>query len=244
MAASSAKRSVAERRAALTDALRHATSPLDCAVPIELDDGRQCVVRPLKLGDEPALCHFGLRGLSQASRDVYGPYNWASEALSDEFSESIRQTLSRQDLHLVAETDTGEIVSHGFLWAAQAPTPELGIAVADAWHGCGLGRCLLLLLEVAALITGCRAIELTTVQTNERARRAYESVGYEMLGIIRNPVGCDVTAAFAGLAKPTSICDEFQLVRVLIETEREDILAEMAAKRSKAIELFGSSGNK
>ena len=28
------------------------------------------------------LCRFGLHGLSDASRAVYGPYNWASPALA------------------------------------------------------------------------------------------------------------------------------------------------------------------
>ena len=36
---------------------------------------------------------------------------------------------------------------------------------------------------------------------------------YELLGIIRNPVGCDVTAAFEGKVVPTRFCDEFQMVR-------------------------------
>lgn len=42
------------------------------------------------------------------------------------------------------------VVAHGFLWAAPAPVPELGLAVADAGHGRGLGRALIGALLAAA----------------------------------------------------------------------------------------------
>jgi RimJ/RimL family protein N-acetyltransferase len=230
-----------ERREALTKQLGTAASPWEFSLSLQLDDGRHCTVRPVRAGDEPALCDFGLHGLSEESRKMYAPYNWASAKLSEEFTGTIENNRSRRDLHLVAQAAGGRIVAHGFLWAANTPLPELGVAVADGHHGCGLGRCMLLLLEVAMKGEGRRAIELTTMQTNARARKAYESVGYELLGIIRNPVGCDVTAAFAGKATPTHFCDEFQMVRILDEAQRDATLAELTAKRAKATELFGSA---
>ena len=77
------------------------------------------------------------------------------------------------------------------------------------------------------------------MQMNKPAKAAYESVGYELLGIIRNPVGCDVTAAFEGKATPLRFCDEFHMVKVLDEGKRDAILAAMAKKRDRATELFG-----
>ncbi len=238
------KLTVAERRAALVSSLASFASSWDvegAEVGLKLDDDRCVAVRAVRNGDERALCKFGLEGLSDASRALYGPYDWKSPDLEALFTESIENSRSRRDLHLVALDEMDNIVAHGFLWAANTPVPELGVAVADAFHGCGLGRCVLLLLETAATNLGCRAIELTTVPTNERARRAYESVGYQVLGVIRNPVGCDVTAAFAGTATPTHCVDELQMVRVLDENHCLAILAELAAKRKRAAELFGPS---
>jgi ribosomal protein S18 acetylase RimI-like enzyme len=63
------------------------------------------------------------------------------------------------------------------------------VAVADAWQGRSLGQAALLLLEAVAQAHSRAAIELTTMQSNDKAYRCYERVGYEYLGIIRNPVG-------------------------------------------------------
>ena len=63
--------------------------------------------------------------------------------------------------------------------------------------------------------------------------------GYEDLGIIRNPLGVDVAAAFAGDVVATSFSDEFHMVRILDEQARSRVLEAMAAKRRKATDLFG-----
>ena len=47
------------------------------------------------------------------------------------------------------------MVAHGFLWAAPARVPELGLAVADAAHRRGLGRAFVgVLLSAARLQAG------------------------------------------------------------------------------------------
>jgi len=38
----------------------------------------------------------------------------------------------------------------------------------------------------------------TTLQGNARAKAVYVACGFEELGVILNPLGCDVTAAFQG----------------------------------------------
>jgi hypothetical protein len=38
----------------------------------------------------------------------------------------------------------------------------------------------------------------TTLQGNARGKAVYVACGFEELGIILNPLGCDVTAAFQG----------------------------------------------
>lgn len=62
------------------------------------------------------------------------------------------------------------------------------------------------------------------------------------LGIIRNPVGVDVTAAFRGEVVATSFCDERSMVRIINtdEEEKRQVLEEMATKRKRAAEIFGA----
>lgn len=127
----------------------------------------QCQVRAVRAGDEAGMVQFGRQGLSDASRGKFAPFVWDSPELSSEFTKTIAKSTSKQDLHYVAEAN-GAIVAHAFLWSAQDEVPELGIAVADAWHGRGLGPALLLLLEVVAKREGRKALELTTMQNNER----------------------------------------------------------------------------
>lgn len=209
----------------------------------EVVDATKVEVRAVRKGDEAALIMFGKSGLSDKSRRSFAPYNWDSPNLRDEFTAAIAKSIRKEDLHFVAvakdEQSDMSIVAHAFLWSAQDEVPELGIAVADAWQRRGLGCALLLLLENVARMTGRKAIELTTMQTNEPAYRAYIRAGYEYLGIIRNPVGVDVPAAFRGEVIATQFCDERSLIRILDESARENILKAMASKREMAAKLFG-----
>ena len=204
------------------------------------------VLRSVTADDSDGLLAFGLHGLSEASRQLFAPYDWASASLSAELDASIANSLSGHDLHVVACRGTA-LVAHAFLWSVREAVPELGIAVADAHQRRGLGRSLLLLLEQAAREAGRWALELTTMQQNTHAFAAYSAAGYEALGIIRNPLGCDVTAAFRGEARPTGFADEHHMVRVLDEARRAEILSLLEAKRTKAADMFGTpptaSGN-
>lgn len=201
-----------------------------------------CTVRPLKCGDEVALQAFGLCGLSDESRRLFAPFNWsAPEAqLLAEFTTSVTNSQSRRDLHLIALAGD-KICCHGFLWSMCDEVPEFGIAVADAWHGRGLARQMMTLLEKACVAAGKPAIELTTMQDNEHAHSVYLKAGYEDLGIIRNPLGVDVTAAFAGTVVATAFSDEFHMCRILDEQARERVLEAMAQKRRRAAALFGAT---
>ena len=100
------KLTVAERRAALASSLASFASSWDvegAEVGLKLDDDRCVAVRAVRNGDEPALCKFGLEGLSEASRALYGPYDWKSPDLEALFTESIEHSRSRRDLHLVLD---------------------------------------------------------------------------------------------------------------------------------------------
>ena len=202
-------------------------------------------VRPLASGDEEALSAFGLHGLSDESRRLFAPYDWSapSPTLLAAFRSSIANSQSRRDLHLIALSG-GKVCCHGFLSSMCEEIPVLGIAVVDAWHGRGLARQMMSLLERAGVAEGKPAIEVTTMQDNERARSVCLRAGYEELGIIRRPLGVDVTAAFAGSVAATSFRDERQMCRVLDEEARPRVLEAMAAKRRRAAELFGARADR
>lgn len=200
-----------------------------------------CTVRPVAPGDEAALHAFGLCGLSEESRRLFAPYTWdgPADSLQAQFTQSIANSQSHRDLHLVA-LSANKVCGHAFLWSMVDEVPELGLAVVDAWHGRGLGRQLLSLLEKVCVSVGKPAIELTTTADNERAHAIYLKFGFEDLGFIRNPIGCDVVAAFAGRVVASDFRIERQMVKVLDEHARTRVLAAMADKRRRAAELFGS----
>ena len=79
------------------------------------------------------------------------------------------------------------------------------------------------------------------MQTNDVAFRAYVSAGYEYQGIIRNPIGVDVTAAFRGEVTATEFCDEKSMVLVLDEGAREDVLQHIKQKIETATRIFGKA---
>jgi hypothetical protein len=57
--------------------------------------------------------------------------------------------------------------------------------------------------------------------------------------MIRNPIGVDVTAAFAGEVVATKFCDEVHMVKVTNQSTNETVCALMRAKQLKAEEIFG-----
>ena len=202
-----------------------------------------CEVRTVKETDVDRIYEFGLRGLSYKSREHFAPFPWgASEIeLKKALRAAVDHSLEHKDIHLVAVSPrTNKVVGYCFLWSMSDNIPELGVAVADAWHCKGLGGTLLQLLEGIARKQNKDAIQLTTMPLNENAYRAYVRAGYEYLGIIRNPLGVDVPAAFRGEVAAKEFCDERSLMRVLNMDAREDLLVQMEQKRRRALEVFGS----
>ena len=203
-------------------------------------DDEPCVVRPLSADIVPALRDFGLHGLSAGSRALFECYRWTAPTLEDELKAAAAASAARRDLHIVAMLED-EVIGYAFLWSMADDVPELGLAVADAHHRRGLGRALLKLLCEAARAEGRWAVELTTMPHNAPAQAAYEQQGFERLGMIRNPLGVDVTAAFRGEATPTGVSDEVQMVYIVEPERREEVLRRLATKRERAAQLFGGS---
>ena len=205
-------------------------------------------LRGLRRSDLHGLRVFGLHGLSKMSRSLFAPFPWDSpEELDGALSSTIENHLEQRDWHVVLVAGDGStIVGEVFLWSVQEAIPELGIAVADEYHRTGLGHFLLHVASAVATALGAQAIELTTVPGNGRARRLYETCGWESLGMIRNPIGVDVTAAFAGEVVAKEFCDEVHMVKMLCggggpdaEHVEEAVRTMLVEKQRRAERIFG-----
>jgi RimJ/RimL family protein N-acetyltransferase len=143
------------------------------------------LLRPLRLGDEADLLAFHLERLSDRSRDFFRPHDTARpDVCLQQFADRIRRHAAHEDLSLVVEQD-GAIVGYCFLWRLDRDDgrfPMLGIAVADALHGRGVGAAMMDALIDRARRIGLPGIYLTHSHRNERAGRLYQSRGFTYTG--------------------------------------------------------------
>lgn len=86
---------------------------------------------------------------------------------------------------LIAVTEEG-IVGWSFLWNLDAADPEegpvFGLAVADAYHGRGIGTALMRRMIAWADAAGISQVILTVVQDNAVAEHLYEQQGFVRYG--------------------------------------------------------------
>ena len=145
------------------------------------DHSEMLQYRPLQAGDEAALQSFYER-LSPRSRTLFTPHSYATE--------TIRQLIHRQedghDVIFVALNAANEIVAYFFLWHVDRPVALLGIGIADAYQGKGLGRQLMEILVGEGKQRRLDGVELTTCQDNDRAFALYQKVGFHYLRDVEN----------------------------------------------------------
>ncbi len=95
---------------------------------------------------------------------------------------------SEQGVSLVAEVGD-ELVGNLGIRRGERPvvrhTAELGLTVAAAMRGIGVGRALMVTVEDWAREHGIRKIFLGVFTKNDRARALYDRLGYEVEGIER-----------------------------------------------------------
>ncbi len=146
-------------------------------------NGTRLEIRPLTAGEIPALARFNA-GLSGATRSVFLPHAYDGATLA-RLVERHRAGLDRT---YVLGLGT-EVVGYFFLWEFDHAVPLLGLGLADAWQGQGLGEPMLRRLINDARAAGRAGVELTTVTTNDRAFRLYRRAGFELLGEVDNVAG-------------------------------------------------------
>jgi ribosomal protein S18 acetylase RimI-like enzyme len=147
--------------------------------------GRTVTVRPLGAGDAPLLQRFNA-GLSERTRELFSPHAYDDATLA----KAIDRAETDQDrVYLALDSADGAVAGYCFLWYMEEPVPVLGIGLADAYQGQGLGRQLMGILVEDARAAGKDGIELTTMLTNDRAFHLYRTVGFQYLGDVDNLTG-------------------------------------------------------
>ncbi|MFV1995305.1 MAG: N-acetyltransferase family protein, partial [Verrucomicrobiales bacterium] len=138
--------------------------------------GERLTARRLADDDAPALRAFHEK-LSEASRSTFSPHACDAETIAP----YIQRSLSGEDrIYVLLSGD--ETVGYFFLWEFQSPIPLLGIGLADAFQGEGLGPQMMELLIDDARAAGREGIELTTMQDNDRAFSLYKRAGFSYTG--------------------------------------------------------------
>lgn len=142
-------------------------------------------IRPIAEGDEHDLLRFFRDRLSARSNLFLCMH---AEQTDDEALATMRKQIaahvSREALVYVACRE-GQIVGYFFLTrlhAAESKPASLGIGLADALHGLGIGGRFMDTLIAAGRRLGCRAIELTHYPDNQRAAALYQRKGFRYTG--------------------------------------------------------------
>ena len=146
-------------------------------------NGARLAVRPLTAVELPALQRFNAE-LSAATRAVFLPHAYDDTTLG-RYVERHARGLDR--IYVLGRDR--EVVGYFFLWEFDHPVPLLGIGLADAWQGQGLGEPMMRRLVEEARRAARDGVELTTVTTNARAFRLYTRVGFALIGEVDNVAG-------------------------------------------------------
>ncbi len=200
-------------------------------------------IRNLQDADVERLQQFGNK-LGPVSKDLFCPYPWNKpEELCVAFQKAIQNSVSRIDASYLIESASQGVIGHFFLWKAggnphsreyQIEVPELGVAIADSFHGKGLGWLSVRILQAVATDLHADAIELTTAFANDAGWKTYQRCGFQHIGDINTPLGVDVTDAVAGGVTATAYRVERQMVYMISEEKRERVLSYLETKRKTA----------
>jgi GNAT superfamily N-acetyltransferase len=227
----------------------HATDPWGVDVVFSLPGSGLFEIRHVREDDLGTLLAFS-DGLGAASREAFRPYPWDDQdCLLPALRSAISQAVGRADvcyLMLHEALPVGEF----FLWKAGGnpdsrsyglEVPELGVGLADAYHGRGLGGLCTRLLTIVAEHLKTDGIELTTAMDNTPGFRTYLGAGYEYVGDIANPLEVDVTTVLGDQASAARWRLERQMIYVINPSRRAALLGYLAEKRRLSGALVATS---
>ena len=142
-------------------------------------------VRPIQDGDEHDLLRFFRERLSERSNLFLALHREHTDAEALEAMRSQIAEHQRRDALVYVACQDGAIVGYFFLGRLRSPEglpPSLGIGLADALHGRGIGGRFIDTLIEAARAIGHQAIELTHYPDNARAAALYQRKGFRYTG--------------------------------------------------------------
>ena len=214
--------------------------PWQLDVGFSLADGEEYLIRSLRPGDEAALYEFADQ-LGPRSKWLFCPYPWGdSQELEAAFGRAIQRTVSRARASYLL-FHRARSIGHFYLTGLGETTgghqpeprvPELGIGIADAYHGRGLGGLAIRLLQAVGRDLGVDAIELTTHPENIAGYRTYLGAGFEQVGMLR----IDAPASMDGIDIAQPYRDERHMVYVINAAERMAVLEHLAQQRAEALQ--------
>ena len=160
----------------------HALPPNDLMCVLARD-GTLLHVRRLTAADIPALQRFNC-GLSEATRNVFLPHSYDDATLARCVARDQRGC--DRAYVLLAGPD---VVGYFFLWEFDRPVPSLGLGLADAWQGQGIGGRMLDRLIDDARNAGRAGVELTTVPATYALFHLYRRAGFAHVEDVDNIAG-------------------------------------------------------
>ena len=145
-----------------------------------LHDGRVCAIRPMSEDDAEAMC--AVLPETHRESDFLGYLPGEFDLTIEQEREFIRDHLAKPcSMALAAEFD-GHIIGFAGAYASErkryAHHAEFGLAVRKEFWGLGLGRRLTEYAINWARDAGLRKLYLKVFETNTRAIRLYESLGF------------------------------------------------------------------
>ncbi len=153
---------------------------------VTLRDGRKVVVRPARMEDAEST----LRNVNRVGKENVYIMIEQVPGLDEE-----RRWLSAFDgvrnvLFVAASGDEviGAADCHGGTFPKDSHVGGIGIAIQDRWREVGLGRRMMERVLEWMQARGFAKAELAVFATNLRARRLYESLGFEEEGVRRRHV--------------------------------------------------------
>jgi ribosomal protein S18 acetylase RimI-like enzyme len=159
-------------------------------------DGRAIILRPLRRGDLDALLPFANSFVRERKRNgELGITSMERRMTRTDEKEFLDKTLlgeAKRRRVSVAAFDGDRLVGHcdivGRTSRDEKHTGLLGIVVLEGYRGVGLGEKMVRTALDQAPKLGIWAIELEVFATNAPAKRLYEKLGFNTVGIIPNKV--------------------------------------------------------
>ncbi len=137
----------------------------------------------LRTSDADLLYAF-FQMLGKQTRAWFRPHTPWTHAVAQDLAAQAEDPDFIRFLVLAEQEGKEEPAGYGFFENLQSARPVLGIAVADAYQGHGLGQAIMQHLITVARQLGKRRIILTVDGDNLRAQHVYKKMGFTMTRLI------------------------------------------------------------